>query len=361
MCGIWGVAYGPGGPESEMWTPAELAQLMFPAIAHRGKHAWGWMACNAAASAVDYFKMEGRCDTREALETMPDIPGDARWVVGHVRAATHGSPAILANNHPIEHGEVIGVHNGVLRNHRVILEETGRQDPVATVDSEAIFASINKWGMRGGLARVQGDMVSVFAHLGNPAVLRIARSFNRPLVYATTAAGSLIFASEECVLEATGLDYGPVTNFKGKYRMLTVRQGRITERVQYRADSWKNFEGGVSGITDFYENRRAGDSIPLPPRARVNGQPVPAPTLVVPPKHRSGRGHAPVTGKKDRHGGQHLGGGLYRTPDGRTMTVEEYVDWSVQQTMNNLAASRAADDEAQAQSVIDNNNRGGRA
>ena len=34
----------------------------------------------------------------------------------HVRDFTKGHPEIEANNHPIRHGAVVGVHNGVVEN-----------------------------------------------------------------------------------------------------------------------------------------------------------------------------------------------------------------------------------------------------
>lgn len=376
MCGIFGISYGPKGPQAEDWTPTELAEIMFPAIIHRGPHAWGYMYCPADAEQIDYFKSEGRCDTASALKQV-DIPEDVRWLVGHVRFATHGSPSNLANNHPIHHGDIVGVHNGVLRNWRGILQETGRSDESAEVDSEAIFAAVNKWGPRGGLTRINGDMVAVYAKTDHPEVLRIARSFGRPLVYATTPAGSLIFASECTVLEATGIDTSEPVELTGKYRLLTVKQGRITERSQYRSDSWKNFDGGVRGLTDFYDRERnQRDSLDTPPREITGGGGIQRRPLPNTQRHGGG---APRTITPDRYGGVHLGNGVYRTPDGRMMDVEQYVDWSVEQAMKRVrseqpatdnresveqAAIRLATAEASASSepfVIDHNNKGGRA
>lgn len=350
MCGIWGISYGPGGPDAEMWTPAELAQLMFPAIVHRGPHSWGIMSCSGDEDAIDTFKMVGRCDTKAALAEMDTVvPSDIKWLVGHVRYATHGKPDNLANDHPIHHGKIIGVHNGVLRHGwQEVLAETGREDDSAEVDSEAIFAAVNKWGPKAGLARINGDMVAVFTSTDNPAVLRIARSFGRPLVYAFTPAGSMVFASECKVLTATGMDYSTPIDFAGKYRMLSVRGGKITRREQYRSQSWTKFEGGSRGITDYFESQRAErtpapggrkpDALAPPPRdwmkppaGVVNGHPIRHVSVANAPAPRAtGRQH----GKQTSLGAVNIGGGWWQLPNGQVIDANEYIEWAVEQRKN---------------------------
>ena len=60
----------------------------------------------------------------------------------HVRDYTKGHPTIEANNHPIRHGSVVGIHNGIIVNDEEIFARYGfeRAHPDMTVDSEAIFA-----------------------------------------------------------------------------------------------------------------------------------------------------------------------------------------------------------------------------
>jgi len=56
----------------------------------------------------------------------------------HVRHATTGSPKVNRNNHPLVVGKVVGVHHGVIYNHRQI--KVKRQ---AEVDSEVIFCLLD--------------------------------------------------------------------------------------------------------------------------------------------------------------------------------------------------------------------------
>ena len=59
-------------------------------------------------------------------------------MLGHCRKSSVGKPYDNVNNHPIKAGEIIGIHNGTLKNHEIIFEKLKcKRDGV--VDSEAIF------------------------------------------------------------------------------------------------------------------------------------------------------------------------------------------------------------------------------
>lgn len=61
-----------------------------------------------------------------------------RIYLGHCRQGTTGDKEDNANNHPIKINNLVGVHNGVIRNHEVIFKNLGCQRD-GKVDSEAIF------------------------------------------------------------------------------------------------------------------------------------------------------------------------------------------------------------------------------
>jgi hypothetical protein len=225
-----------------------------------------------ADGTIHTAKFEGRSDTPEAAANMV-IPEEHEahivWLVGHVRYFTHGTPKNMNNNHPIAHGKIVGVHNGVLRNHRQILAVTGREHDDAEVDSEAIFAAVNKWGHRAGLKRVTGDMVTVYANREKPETLHIARTHGRPLVFTHTAGGSLLFASEADIADAaTGLPASKYSSLSS-YRLVRAKAGRIVERVSLPqpVQEWRKFEGGPDypGVPDRDDNT-ANTYRPLPAR-----------------------------------------------------------------------------------------------
>lgn len=232
MCRIWGISYGD---TPEKLTTGQIARIMFPALVGGGPHAYGWMQ-NVDGETVLSNKYVGRSDTVEALNKMCGIRRECKWIVAHTRYATHGTPKDMRNNHPILHGNIMGVHNGVLRNHEDILAITGREDPATEVDSEAIFAAVNRWGLKKGLDKVHGNMVSVFTDFRKLDTLWIARSYGRHLRLGWTDRGNLIFASEEQALrklEAAGIVFTKISGVS-ENRLLTVVHGELVSRITYR-------------------------------------------------------------------------------------------------------------------------------
>lgn len=231
MCGIVGMCYSKDGASVEEWTPSDMAQMMLPGSVHRGPHAWGWMSYSGG-DAIDVFKCVGRSDTKRAIKAM-EVDPESHWWIGHVRYYTHGDPSILLNDHPITHGNITGVHNGVIRNFQEILDITGRHvhenNEVAEVDSESIFAAVNKWGHKRGLDKIKGDMVAAYVDHRYPEVVRLARTVGRPLWISTTPTGALIFASEPQIITNTGIECSEPSPLM-THRLITVKFGKITKR-----------------------------------------------------------------------------------------------------------------------------------
>lgn len=63
-------------------------------------------------------------------------------VMVHTRLPTCGDKSNNANNHPVIHGNVVGVHNGHISNHMEVFDKL-RVKRIGEVDSEAIFALLN--------------------------------------------------------------------------------------------------------------------------------------------------------------------------------------------------------------------------
>ena len=134
MCGIAGYSLSP---ESSVQRTLS-AQALLAGIAERGADAVGYAHRGSDASVSVHKRRSG---ARELLDEVR-VPGDATQVLAHVRDYTKGHPTIEANNHPIRHGAVVGVHNGIIANDDEIFARYGfaREEPSMTVDSEAIFA-----------------------------------------------------------------------------------------------------------------------------------------------------------------------------------------------------------------------------
>lgn len=231
------------GGEPEKLDAGEIAAILMPALVRQGPHAYGWMTYNpdgysdvAGAPEIRYEKHVGRSDTEEAWKRfLYDVDGKAKWFVGHTRFATVGDPKNLLNDHPIPHGNIVGVHNGTLTNHKDILALTGREDSETVVDSEAVFAAVNKWGPTKGLRKIRGTMVSVFADRRKPYLLKIARTSGRQLTIGFTTKGNMIFASDESALRLLTPDikFDHFTTIS-ENRLLVVRDGKIIQRYTFR-------------------------------------------------------------------------------------------------------------------------------
>src|SRR5215471_8867972 len=134
MCGIAGYSLSP---ESTI-DRTLAAQALLAGISERGADAVGY-AHRGEDGSVAVSKLRGGAS---ALLDEISLPASATQVLLHTRDHTKGHPDIDANNHPIRHRSVVGVHNGVIANDDELFDRyrIERHEPHMTVDSEAIFA-----------------------------------------------------------------------------------------------------------------------------------------------------------------------------------------------------------------------------
>src|SRR4051794_30738877 len=116
MCGIAGYDLAP---ESGL-DRTLAAQALLAAIAERGADAVGYAHRSAANGYPTVVKQ--RTPASLLLERV-SVPGTAGQLLVHVRDYTKGHPSIAANNHPVRHGPVIGIHNGIIVNDDELLAE----------------------------------------------------------------------------------------------------------------------------------------------------------------------------------------------------------------------------------------------
>ena len=117
MCGIAG--YSLSGSSSVDRTLS--AQSLLAGIAERGADAVGY-AHRGPSGPVEVHKQ--RSGASELLDQIT-IPAEAVEALVHVRDYTKGHPSIAANNHPVRHGPVVGIHNGIIVNDDELFEQHG--------------------------------------------------------------------------------------------------------------------------------------------------------------------------------------------------------------------------------------------
>ena len=195
MCGIAGYVFNP----SSSIDRTLAAQALLAGIAERGSDAVGY-AYRGRATPVTIHKQRSGAS---ALLDQVEIAPAATHVLVHVRDYTKGHPRIEANNHPIRHGAVVGIHNGIIFNDEEILAEHGfvRADPEMTVDSEAIFALAEEsHGAASALEELRGSMAAAWLDERRADVVFCARGAGRPL-WIGEGEEVTFFASTRCALQ----------------------------------------------------------------------------------------------------------------------------------------------------------------
>ncbi len=232
MCGIAG--YSLSADSSVQRTLA--AQALLAGIAERGADAVGY-AHRSGDGEVGVTKLRGGAS---ALLDEIAVPPGAEQALIHVRDYTKGHPEIAANNHPIRHGSVVGIHNGLIENDDAVLERYGieRQEPDMTVDSEAIFALMElRANEPRALSELRGAMAAAWLDERDPETLYLARGVARPL-WIGRSGGDLYFASTQRALAIVGAALRVKLSLREvrEGRLLRVVAGRIVREARFRRD-----------------------------------------------------------------------------------------------------------------------------
>ena len=235
MCGIAGYSLSSGSTVERTLA----AQALLAAIAERGADAVGYAYRRPGDQSPTVVKQ--RTPASLLLERV-SVPGDACQLLVHVRDYTKGHPSIAANNHPVRHGPVVGIHNGVIVNDDELLgrHDCARAEPRMTVDSEAIFAlAAHSESDAAALQELEGSMAAAWLDERLPDVVHLARGVGRPLWTAEGRDG-IFFASTKAALEVLE-HYCGLRLRKREVRegtMLVLRAGRIAERERFRPQAF---------------------------------------------------------------------------------------------------------------------------
>ena len=244
MCGIAGYSLSPDSPVGRTLA----AQALLAGIAERGADAVGY-ASRGAGEDISVTKLRGGAS---ALLDEIAVPQHAVHTLIHVRDYTKGRPEITGNNHPIRHGAIVGIHNGLIENDDELLDRYGieRQEPDMTVDSEAIFALMElRHNDPRGLAELRGAMATAWLDEREPERLYLARGVARPLWLGLTH-GALFFASTQralAIVEAAirvRLEKREVR----EGRILDVQDGAVVRQRRFRRDRRYRDDGRLTPV-----------------------------------------------------------------------------------------------------------------
>jgi glutamine phosphoribosylpyrophosphate amidotransferase len=195
LCGIAGYSLS----RDTKVDPTLAAQTLMAAISERGSDAAGYCHRGPGRRIEVHKRQAGASVLLDEIS----VPARTTQVLVHVRDYTKGHPSLNANNHPIRHGSVVGVHNGIIKNDEEIFARYGfeRAEPEMTVDSEAIFALAERERSRAhALEELYGSMATAWMDERDEDVLFLARGIGRPL-WVGEGATELFFASTKGALE----------------------------------------------------------------------------------------------------------------------------------------------------------------
>ena len=155
----------------------------------------------------------------------------------HTRWATQGSPENNDNNHPIDVGGLVGVHNGHISNDNELLAQCENYKRAAKVDSEAVFALLAHASAETTLAQkaeqVRGNAALLWLDsFDESETLHAMRLQSSPLFLGQTKMGSIVLASTKAILLEAGKRCGIVFDFvhefeEGEY--MKLQNGRIAD------------------------------------------------------------------------------------------------------------------------------------
>jgi glucosamine 6-phosphate synthetase-like amidotransferase/phosphosugar isomerase protein len=244
MCGIAGYSLSPDSAVGRTLA----AQALLAGIAERGADAVGY-ASRGSDGEISVTKLRGGAS---ALLDEIAVEPDTLHALIHVRDFTKGHPEITANNHPIRHGAVVGIHNGVIANDDELLEKYGieRAEPDMTVDSEAIFAlmELHRNHPR-GLTELRGAMATAWLDEREPTRLFLARGVARPL-WLGRLPGAVFFASTRRALAIVEAALHVKLDVRGvqEGRALELVGGRIARERRFRRDRRYRDDGALPPV-----------------------------------------------------------------------------------------------------------------
>src|SRR6185369_15845697 len=232
MCGIAGYSLSAASDVDRTLA----AQALLAGIAERGADAVGYAF--RAGDEVSVHKQRTGASALLDCIALPDTAGEA---LVHVRDFTKGHPTILANNHPIRHGHVVGIHNGIISNDDELFARHAlrREEPEMTVDSEAIFALVDAFGTSPEtLGELVGAMAAGWLDEREPDVLHLARGIGRPL-WIGRGRHEVLFASTRAALEVAeqALRTTFLKSQVDEGRLLRIVDGAIVEERRWSPDT----------------------------------------------------------------------------------------------------------------------------
>lgn len=193
MCGLVGMVGKIATDEKKMFKQMLHLDVL------RGDHSTGVACIPVDRNKIGVYKQIGPAtELLDSIKFDKALAQPMSCLIGHNRYATKGA-INKANAHPFEADNVIGAHNGTLRNWKGVLPHAGLYD----VDSEALMNAFSSDGVENIIPKLDGAFALTWYDYRNDTV-NLLRNSERPLHVAYSKSGETIFwASEKWMLEVS--------------------------------------------------------------------------------------------------------------------------------------------------------------
>lgn len=194
MCGIVGVA--SNGPMSVQMKDFFQSLLYHDIV--RGAHATGVAAIDTLDRTLVVEKRAMPADKylneKEVQDNLFAAKHNFNIYIGHNRYATMGDKSKDENAHPFIHGDIVGVHNGSLRDQSK-LDDNAK----FVVDSDNLYYHLSRNGLDESLKVINGAFALVWYDRSDNT-LNFIRNDERPMCIAKLTNGCYVWASESGML-----------------------------------------------------------------------------------------------------------------------------------------------------------------
>ncbi len=200
MCGIFGFAKTSGHQtKNQLEMLKDVLTELADESSIRGTDSTGMSIIqpNSRQTYKTLLDSSSLVTTGDWDELLDSIDVDTTIAMGHVRLATHGVIK-TRNAHPFTVGDVVGAHNGIIHNYNKVAKSLGKN---VEVDSQVIFASLNRNKMKNAFEDIDGDFAITWIKDSNRKI-HLARESGRPMHVAYwKKARVLLWASTKEILQ----------------------------------------------------------------------------------------------------------------------------------------------------------------
>lgn len=219
MCGLVGMLTTGTTSDTEM----KLFKGLLLVDQLRGEHATGVMKISPRKNTVEVIKRAVNAVDFLAEQEVKDFldKDKVNLYVGHNRYATVGDKSAHENAHPFQQDHITLVHNGGVDPY-AMSELEGYNDPKVVVDSHMVCMTIAKHGVK---KAVEEHLSGAFALIwwdSKERTLNFIRNKDRPLWFAVTTQGAIVWASEKAFLDVFLERQGKTSGYRTKPIMMPV-------------------------------------------------------------------------------------------------------------------------------------------